>query len=310
MEHVNRIICTTFLFALAGGCPLWAQVAAHDDVPAPLADLQDPRIDEASGIAPSHRYAGWCYIHNDSGDKPRVYLVDRTGRTRATIRLKGAQASDYEDIAMAPGATPGAFDVCVADIGDNKERRPHVTVYRFSEAELPPQPSTTISVEPTAYRLRYADGPANAEAFAVHPRTGTAYVLTKRTDGRTNVYCWPAPWDAREVTVLQKLRTLDLPPGWPLARIVTAADIAPDGRRLAVRCYVDGWEWRLPPGDPVDRFDRVFNTTPRRLSLAPEPQGEALCYTANGGGLLTVSEGPTPTLYEVPARSPASQPRP
>ena len=57
-----------------------------------------------------------------SGDSARVFLVDRDGRTRLTIKLKGATAVDYEDISLAPGEKAGTFDVCVADIGRQQGR--------------------------------------------------------------------------------------------------------------------------------------------------------------------------------------------
>lgn len=295
---------------LGGGRPLWAQTSrptGPTDQPVALCELQDERIDEASGIVPSHRHPGCYYTHNDSGGRPQVFLIDRGGHTRLTIRLRNARALDYEDIALAPGEKPGEFDVCVADFGDNPGNRRHVTFYRFPEVALPASGAATVEVEATAYRVRYAEGPANAEAFCVHPRTGAGYILTKRTDGRSFVYKLPAPWDPQQETLLPRLLTLELPPALPLARVVTAADIASDGRRLAVRCYIDGWEWRLPAGAADGSFDDIFRQPPVRLTLAPESQGEALCYSADGRAILTVSEGPAPVLYERAARLPTGK---
>jgi hypothetical protein len=282
--------------------------------PVALADVADPRITEASGIAASRLNPGCYYIHNDSGDSPRVFLIDRTGRVRLEIRLAGAHAVDYEDISMAPGDQPGMFDVCVADIGDNNARRKNVTIYRFPEPPLPDAAGTAsrtaadtsvAEVHPTAYVFRYADGPADAEAFCVHPRTGDGYILTKRLTGGSLVYKLTAPWNPREETPLPRLCTVELPASIVgLARIVTAADISPDGRRLAVRCYVNGWEWRLPPDADDADFDRIFATKPVELNLPGEPQGEALCYSPDGTAFLTICEGKSPTLYETAAPAP------
>ena len=238
-----------------------------------------------------------------------MFLVDRTGRTRLALRLKNAAAVDYEDIALAPGAEPGRFDVCVADIGDNRGRRPQVVIYRFPEVDLKQIVGTTTVVEPTAYRVRYADGPANAEGFFVHPRSGDGYILTKRMDGRTAVYKLAAPWNLERETVLNKLLELELPAA-SAARVVTGADISPDGRRVAARSYVDGWEWRLEPGPDQRKFETVFQAKPVRLRLAAEPQGEALCYAADGRAILTLSEGKSPTLYESSVAAPTSRPAP
>jgi len=267
--------------------------------PVAICELSDQRIQEASGIAASRRNPGCYYVHNDSGDQPQVFLIDRSGRTRLTIRLRGAQAVDWEDIAIAPGRTPGAFDVCVADIGDNFCRRSELVIYRFAEVALDEQPDgKPVYVEPIGYRLRYASGPADAEAFCVDPRSGDAYIVTKGAE-RAAVYRLPAPWDAQQPMVLKKLMDLELPSVTALSRTVTAADVSPDGRHLAVRCYVDGWEWRLPYDAGETGFLLIFGTAPQRLSLPPEPQGEALCYSADGRSLLTISEGSRPVLYEL-----------
>jgi hypothetical protein len=298
------IAVSRLLFCLLAASPAGAAA------PVPLAEVNDPRIIEASGIVASRRNPGCYYVHNDSGDLPRVFLIDRTGRLRLEIRLAGAKAVDYEDISLAPGEQPGTFDVCVADIGDNHDRHKEVVVYRFPEPPLPETAAATagtaiVEVRATAYRFHYADGPADAEAFCVHPRTGDGYILTKRLDGRSVVYKLLAPWKAGEVTVLRQLCTVKLPASIiGLARVVTAADISPDGRRLAVRCYVNGWEWRLSPDDGKTSFDHVFATKPVELDLPGEPQGEGLCYSLDGASFLTISEGKSPTLWETPAPAP------
>ena len=291
---------------LAGAVVSCAQTSlpvGDTDVPEIVCVIQDARIVETSGIVASRRNPGCYYLHNDSGDGPRVFLIDRTGQTRLTIRLNGARAVDYEDIALAPGAQPGTFDICVADIGDNAAKRADLTIYRFPEPDAKTtKPGTTIDVSVTAYRVRYADGPANAEAFLVHPQTGDGYVLTKRKDGKTHVYKLAAPWYADGQTELPRVHIVTLPPALLAARVVTAADISPDGRRVAVRCYLGGWEWQVPVGDAA--FERLFDHAPEPLFLAPEQQGEALCYAADGKSILTISEGSSPPLHEtsIPAQ--------
>lgn len=311
MSRANGSVATaglsTFVLMIVGACNLSSPAsrpASYDKTPELLARLSDERIREASGIAASRLHPGFYYVHNDSGDTARVFLVDGEGRTRLTIRLRGITAVDMEDIAIGPGAAAGTFDVCVADIGDNAEKRAGVAIHRFPEPDLKAGDGATLDAEVITYRLRYVDGPANAEAFAVHPQTGDGYVFTKRNDGRSVVYRLAAPWDRQSEGALVKLTTLALPPALPLARIVTAADIRPDGQRLALRCYDGGWEWRLPAGTAAGDFERIFGTSPARLTLAAEQQGEALCYAADGEALLTVSEGALPALWEVRSGSP------
>lgn len=306
VSATRRGLALTAMMLLAGTVASCAQTTLPVGVaslPADVCVIRDARIVEASGLVASRRNPGCYYVHNDSGDSPRVFLINRTGQTLLTIQLDGARAIDYEDIALAPGRQPGSYDVCVADIGDNRATRADLTIYRFPEPDARAfKPGTTTGVSVTAYRVRYADGPADAEAFFVRPQTGDGYVLTKRTDGKTHVYKLAAPWDADGQTELRRVRTVTLPPAILLARVVTAADISPDGTRVAVRCYFGGWQWRLPADAAA--FESVFDRPPTPLVLAPEQQGEALCYAADGQSLVTISEGSSPTLHEVAAATP------
>ncbi|HUU95595.1 MAG TPA: hypothetical protein VM487_07635 [Phycisphaerae bacterium] len=301
-------VCCGAAALLAGTVPGLAQTTRPTTGsyggPEAVCTLKDDRIVEASGIAASRRTPGLYYVHNDSGDRPRVFLVDRTGRTRLTIRLKNARHVDWEDIALAPSDKGGKFDVCVADIGDNGARREELIIYRFPEVDPAAADGAVLAVQAVAYRIAYADGPADAEAFVVHPQTGDGYVLTKRLDGACHVYKLAAPWNPKERTVLPKVATLRFPKVMPLQTMVTAADISPDGRRLATRSYLCGWEWRLPATTDKSDFERIFGAEPTRLELAVEPQGEALCYAADGRALLTVSETPPAVLYETRATAP------
>jgi hypothetical protein len=269
--------------------------------PHAVCEVTDRRLDEASGLAASRRNPGYYYTHNDSEGQPHVYVINRHGRICVTIRLEGAENRDWEDIAVAPGEQAGTFDVCVADIGDNKARWNEVVFYRFPEPQFDAvvRARGVLDVRPQVFRCRYEDGARNAEGFAVDPRTGDGYVFTRRPDGICNIYRLAAPWDLTGVTTLKRVGTLRFPEVAALARMVTAADISPDGTRLVTRSYVGGWEWRLPEPGERGGFARIFEQDPTRLELATEPQGEALCFSSDGNSLLTISEKTPTTLYEV-----------
>lgn len=301
------------VMVLTAGASLLAPSSALDRFgpPEAIARVEDARIREASGIVASRKHAGHFYVNNDSGDTARVFLINRAGKTATVINLRGVQAVDCEDIALAPGSAAGDFDVCLADIGDNKAHRDSVRIYRFPEPALPTTQGSTNGLaaespaEPRLFTLRYVDGPRNAEAFFVDPHTGDGYILTKREDGASEVYRLAAPWNEREVNVLKRINVLRFP-GHPASGMVTAADISADGEHVAIRTYAGGWELSLPPapraapvvGESRPRFQDIFNERPQPITLAAEGQGEALCYTTDGQALLTIAEGNRPDLYE------------
>ncbi|MDP8971457.1 MAG: hypothetical protein M3N52_13350, partial [Actinomycetota bacterium] len=190
----------------------------------------------------------------------------------------------------------------VGDIGDNERSRPHVVVYRLpepagagSQAPSAGRPLTTAPAE--ALRLRYPDGPHDAETVLVHPGTGDLYLVTKEPSGVAGVYRAPAAVDPATTGLLTLVAQLRLPatPGGP-PPAVTGGDVAPDGRRVALCTYVDAYELALPPGP---EFASIWQQPPVRVGLALRQQGEAIAYRADGEALLTTSEGLPAPLHEV-----------
>ncbi|HEX7316097.1 MAG TPA: hypothetical protein VF297_19480 [Pyrinomonadaceae bacterium] len=266
--------------------------------PVQLATLEDRRVKESSGLAASRRAPGLFWTHNDSGDGPLVYAFDRAGRSRGVWRVEGAQAVDWEDMAAGPGPARGESYLYAGDIGDNGRQREFVVVYRFPEPEVsatqdpPKEPRATQPSE--AIRLKYPDGAHNAEALAVHPTTGDIYVVTK-ANPEAGVYKLAAPFDAKAVNTLTKVGTLRGPDFF--GTLVTGADISPDGRRVALCDYAQGYELTLPEGSKV--FDDIWRQTPTAFSLGPRIQGEAIAYRLDGAALLATSERTPTPLFEL-----------
>src|SRR5215208_316535 len=65
--------------------------------PQVLATLQEPAVNESSGIAASRLDPGLFWTHNDSGDDPFIYAFDREGKRRGVWRVRQAEARDWED---------------------------------------------------------------------------------------------------------------------------------------------------------------------------------------------------------------------
>ncbi len=268
-----------------------------------LALIEDERIRETSGIAASVRFPGCIWLHNDSGDEPQLFLVETSsGQVCTRVRLRGATHVDWEGISLAPGKSADEWDVCVADVGDNQAQRRELTLYRFSETALERPARPEVQIEPRRYRIRYVDGPRDVEGFAVHPRLNLAYFFSKRSDGACDVLRLDT-WDESAVGECRSVGRLRFPPLAPLETMVTAADFSADGRALATRSYLAVWEWRLAAGatpDSAAALEPLFQTEPRRLQPAAEPQGEAICYTRDARFILSVSELRQPAINRLP----------
>ena len=270
--RVRRLAAGLAAAALAGlALPASAQEVEGAEV---VARLEDPRIQESSGLALSRRHPEVLWTHNDSGDGPRLYAVGADGRTLATLTLAGVQARDWE--AMAAGrddrGRPAAF---AGDIGDNNGVWPEVAVYRVAE----PTRLRDATVPAVRYRLRYADGPRNAEALLVDPRTNRLYVATKDPDGG-GLYRAPARLRTDQVNLLR--RVARVPP------VITDGAFLPDGRGFVLRDYQEAYVYAAP-GRRVGELD-----------LPLQYQGESLTVSADGRSVLVGSEGDNSEVWRVP----------
>jgi hypothetical protein len=252
--------------------------------------LADPQITESSGIVASATYNDVLYTHNDSGDVARFFAIDRTCRTRATFVLTGVQARDWEDISRGPGNT-----LWLGDIGDNNSTRTKgILVHRVPE---PGPAQGVVRLRAISYRLTYTDGPHDAEALLVHPRTGQLLVVTKGLTGAT-VYAAPLPLHAATPNVLERVGTVSVPE-------VTAGDISPDGTHVVLRNYTAAYEWDVT-GDDIAGALTGEST---RIPLPRSAQGEAITYSRDGGSMIVTSEGVGAAVQEIARAAPLPSPR-
>src|SRR5215207_4768611 len=267
------LLAAAALLALA--VPVSAQEVEGAEV---VLRLEDPRIVESSGLALSRRHPGVLWTHNDSGDKARLYAVGADGRTLATLTLAGVEARDWE--ALAAGRDDrGRPALFVGDIGDNNGVWPEVAVYRVAE----PATLRDATVPAVRYRLRYADGPHNAEALLVDPRGDRLYVATKAQVGG-GLYQAPSHLDPHGINVLHRITRV--PP------VVTDGAFLPSGRGFVLRDYQGAFVYTAP-GRRVAAFE-----------LPLQFQGESITVSADGRSVLAGSEGPDSEVWRVPLPEP------
>lgn len=246
-----------------------------------------PRLTESSGIVASVRAPGIFWTHNDSGDGAFLYATDSAGRDLGTVRVVGARAVDWEDIAAGPCFVAPGRCFYVGDIGDNGARRPYVIIYRVPEPEPPHGPSDSLGSTAMldSIVIRYPDRPHNAEALVV-TLAGDLLIITKDLAGpaelfRTTLRRGPMG------RVLQRLGALGLQTSPLTGRLVTGASVSPDDSLLVVRTYVS-LHFFLLRGDslPTPLGPPAGVTIP-----VVEPQGEAVCFDGATRLILTSERG-------------------
>lgn len=261
--------------------------------------LQDPAITEASGIAASRTNPGIYWVHNDSGDSARVFATDLSGAAIGRFRLQGAQARDWEDIAVGPGPESGTSYLYLGDIGGNKGRS-NLSIYRAAEPEVMLGASGIRgSVPAERIDVMYPDGLAwDAEALLVDPVTADIYVVTKGGAASSLVYQLAA---AQAVSgsqqTLREVASLELPAG--LDGLVTGGDISPDGASIMLRTYNGVYLWPRLAGESISA---AFTASSCSVQIQPESQGEAAAFQGNGRDLVLTTEGEFPAINTYPRR--------
>lgn len=253
-------------------CPTWAPPVASGATAGVLTEL--------SGLAPSTTPGLW-WTHNDSGDSPRIFLVDGSLAIRAEVVLDVAFAFDVEDIALGPDGR-----VWVADIGDNLRIRPGIVLWGV------PQTTASSSVTPAVLNLVYPDGVArDAESLMIDPLTGDGFIVAKTlAAGRASVFRIAAASFASPpsgaVTLLAE-GSIDVSDGGPVGP--TAADISPSGRSIVVKTFTTTYLWPRRRGATVAETLAAAPVAPCRVVGAGD--NEAIAFSIDGRQLAAVAEG-------------------
>jgi hypothetical protein len=251
--------------------------------PSTQCQITDPRLPELSGLVV---VGDRMLAINDGGDRVDVYVLDATCLV-LTVRSAAVDPYDPEDLAVGADGT-----VWLADTGDNQGTRDTVALLA-----LRPDGSTGL------YRLAYPDGPRDVEALLLAP-DGTPYLVSKEVLGASKVY--------RPVTALVESGTVALTEvvgveftltgttGGPVGRagqlMVTGGAVSADGSHVALRTYTDAYVWPLSGSDVAG----ALAGEPVRMALPDAPQGEAISFTADGGGVVVAGEGVPNDVTVVP----------
>ena len=268
----------------------------------PVGRLGDPAIREASGIVKSRRYPDLYWVHGDSGNPPFLFAVRRDG-TLVRKYTVGVPNVDWEDIAAGPASDSHHPYLYIGDIGDNEGKRATIDIYRFIEPAIATEDSHATKYKPRStepaevIHLHYPDGRHDAETLLVHPVSGDLYVITKEFLGKAGVYKAKAPLISAATVNMVYLGPLNLPT--LLGGLVTGGDVSPDGRRVALCDYMQGYELVLAAGKS---FDEIWKQPLKVLALGTRKQGEAIGYRLDGKALLTTSEGAHSPLIEIVRR--------
>lgn len=271
---------------------------------AKVAEAGNRALTEISGMVASRSHPGVFWVHNDSGNEPRLFAIDLHGRTLAPagwvspaeegqggppesfpgIEIWSATNVDWEDIAAGDGK------LFIADLGNNGNARRDLGVYVVEE----PDPGVARAAPPLQFIPVFYPGQTSFPARewhydceAVFYDGGKLYFLTKhrkpgelmRFERGTNLYRLDSRRTDRP-NPLVKIGSHDQ------VTLATAADLSPSGDRLAVLTYRHLWIFPRP-----GTGDDWLSGNPRKLELDRRKAGQNEAITwMDGHTLLMANE--------------------
>ncbi|MGQ7845341.1 hypothetical protein ACUNV4_12740 [Granulosicoccus sp. 3-233] len=184
--------------------------------------IENPALDEISGLAVSRQVPGVLFAVNDSGNAAELYAMSETGADLAHWKVN-ARNRDWED--MATLHLDGRDYLVLADTGDNRQTRQQSALYLIEEPSLD-TPATTVLEPVRTLRFHYEDGPRNVEAMAISDNI--VYLISKEPIGpsgarASRLYTLTLPGAATdELLVAQFAGELPLQPANLEARLAAA----------------------------------------------------------------------------------------
>jgi hypothetical protein len=278
-----------------------------------LHNVQNPALNEISGLTRSQRDRSILWAHNDSFNTAVLFRVGLKGEDLGTVQLAGGSLVDWEDIASFTWR--GQPALLLADTGDNFGFRDHLTLYAVSDPGRGDAAGLLWALD-----FRYPDGARDCEAVAVDAQRGEILLLSKH-DHPPRLYRLPlpaatspagtsektltppalVPGTARGIQTAEFLGAVtSIPPPTREERKrkgyfagdhledPTALDISADGRRAVIVTYQAAYLYARARGQS---WLEALNRAPRIIPLPPFEQIEAGTISADGRWLYVASEG-------------------
>jgi len=262
--------------------------------------IKSSEIRESSGIAASRCQSNVLWTHNVSGDDAFIYALNFAGASLGTWKVTNAKNMDWEDIAAYKDKA-GICYLYIGEIGNNKLKRPEHRVYRVREPIVVPANADSTRKDPLPtspadeLQFKYPDFDQDAETLLVHPATAMIYVITKRVSGPAGVYRVRPEFGSAETQRAEAVVEISVP-AIPNG-FLTGGDISPDGRRLILCDYTQGYEFVLPVDS--SNFDDIWAQSAVKIDLGERKVGEAVCYSVDGTSIFATSERENSPLIEV-----------
>ena len=304
-----RFVIAVVLICIVVGSAIWtndnfAGLRQPDtDLVQCVGTVHARELAEISGMAVSLRYPNAFWVHNDSGHAAILYLISMQGKLLAKFPITCATNRDWEDICCFNHQ--GRNFVLIGDIGDNGAIGKSCRLYLFEEPQgklIPGQVVEHAVDRCEEIEFTYPDGPRNCEAIGFDSSSLSVFLIEKvagnvRSKSQPGVYAMSiAAWLDPQAKQRPSTTVVERVANFPV-RNVTAMAFSDDTQKLIVRDYFHGHYFeREKDEDWKSCFRR---SEPRSFVLPIERQGEAVCFSSDGGSIFVTSEFQGQPIWKV-----------
>ncbi|MFI3240894.1 MAG: hypothetical protein R3Y22_10010 [Bacteroidales bacterium] len=241
-----------------------------------IAEVKPEFLNEISDIAASSLNKGYYWVHNDSGDEPRICLINLDGELIATVTVPTIINRDWEEITIYDN------HIYIGEIGDNLAVYPDKKIYKIAEPKIDTSKLNQMLeiTEVETMVFNFADQQRDSETLMSDPLTGDLIILSKR-DPNNRVYITPFIATDGDTINIEPVAMVNI--AQP-----TAGDISPDGMRILIKDYLQIYYWERESTEEL--LDKTLAREPIVIPYILEPQGESIAWDLEGVNFYTVSE--------------------
>ncbi|MCC3152089.1 hypothetical protein Q3A66_09125 [Hymenobacter sp. BT770] len=227
---------------------------------------------ESSGLARADSLRG-LWTQGDGGTPPVLTLVALPGTILGTLDLTPLPNRDWEDLTQDP-----AGRLYIGDFGNNDNERQDLAIYRVNPHQAHAVVDTIAFRYPDQRAFPPPRGRRNFDCEAFFWYRDTLHLFSKDRSRRqwTKHYVLPARPGHYVATLLDSIQ---------LNRPITAADISPDGRTVALLGYGGVFLFGGPPGP------HLFDGPKRFRALPTSGQAEGLVFLDDSTFVVSNEQG-------------------
>jgi len=240
------------------------------------------KLSEASAVEVTEK-SNMIWTLEDSGNKPELYGLDKTGKIIHTLVITNAVNNDWEDL-----TSDKQGNLYIGDFGNNDNLRTNLSIYKVNVADLGKTAANYSQKIEFYYPEQKAFPPKkshlfyDAESFFFYKEN--FYIFTKnrssKSDGTTLLYRIPNKTGKHAAQLIGKFITC------PEFRqcAVTSADISPDGTKAVILSGTKIWVF--------DQFknDNFLSGKVREIDLNHFSQKEGVCFVGGNSTLYITDE--------------------